>query len=367
MIEHKNTILAIVLSLHRAGRLAVFHRLPQMERQQQEAQLKQQEQTQLQHAAAAARRSGHRRNGRALPHAASCRPAPRNRDRAQAAIRLSRHLRALPIETPRLSGSIALKGGAHRRPRARAIPRDGRSQLAARSCCSRRRAAPHPFYAEFGWVPAAGATAKMPGRRHGLDAGGQRRARRRQAGHADLRQWRGPAFPPHHLGRRPLSVHRQGRGRNKGSAPVTLFPYALISRHGTPQTLGLLHPARGPDRRARRPGPAGADLQEDRGQEGARSSGRHQRLARHHRQILGGDACCPTPTPASRRASPPARPAASKTYQTDYLLDAQTDRAGRDRHGQHAAVRRRQGSVVGIDSDRASGYNRRSISTTSTC
>ena len=30
---------------------------------------------------------------------------------------------------------------------------------------------------------------------------------------------------------------------NKGAAPVTLYPYALISRHGTPQTLGyyILH------------------------------------------------------------------------------------------------------------------------------
>ena len=30
---------------------------------------------------------------------------------------------------------------------------------------------------------------------------------------------------------------------NKSAAPVTLFPYALISRHGTPETLGyyILH------------------------------------------------------------------------------------------------------------------------------
>ena len=30
---------------------------------------------------------------------------------------------------------------------------------------------------------------------------------------------------------------------NKGANPVTLYPYALISRHGTPQTLGyyILH------------------------------------------------------------------------------------------------------------------------------
>ena len=30
---------------------------------------------------------------------------------------------------------------------------------------------------------------------------------------------------------------------NVGSAPVTLYPFALISRHGTPAGLGLLHPA----------------------------------------------------------------------------------------------------------------------------
>ncbi len=30
---------------------------------------------------------------------------------------------------------------------------------------------------------------------------------------------------------------------NVGNAPVTLYPFALISRHGTPAGLGLLHPA----------------------------------------------------------------------------------------------------------------------------
>ena len=51
-------------------------------------------------------------------------------------------------------------------------------------------------------------------------------------------------LPPHHCDRRPLSVHHQGRGGNNvGNAPVTLYPYALISRHGTPKTLGyyILH------------------------------------------------------------------------------------------------------------------------------
>ncbi len=48
MIEHKNTILAIVLSLIVVVGWNFFIAKPQMERQQREAQLKQQEQAQLQ-------------------------------------------------------------------------------------------------------------------------------------------------------------------------------------------------------------------------------------------------------------------------------------------------------------------------------
>ena len=48
MIEHKNTILAIVLSLIVVVGWNFFIAKPQIERQQREAQLKQQEQTQLQ-------------------------------------------------------------------------------------------------------------------------------------------------------------------------------------------------------------------------------------------------------------------------------------------------------------------------------
>ena len=51
-------------------------------------------------------------------------------------------------------------------------------------------------------------------------------------------------LPPHHRGRRQVPVHRASdEVANKGAAPVTLFPYALISRHGTPKTDGyyILH------------------------------------------------------------------------------------------------------------------------------
>ena len=72
MIEHKNTILAIVLSLIVVVGWQYFIAKPQMERQQREAQLKQQEQAQLQQPGAAGRRSGHaRKPGAPLPPGAS--------------------------------------------------------------------------------------------------------------------------------------------------------------------------------------------------------------------------------------------------------------------------------------------------------
>ena len=58
------------------------------------------------------------------------------------------------------------------------------------------------------------------------------------------------------------------RSTNKGTAPVTLVPLRadLAPRHA--EDRRLLHPARRLDRRARRPGPEGRELQERRGEEG---------------------------------------------------------------------------------------------------
>ena len=76
---------------------------------------------------------------------------------------------------------------------------------------------------------------------------------------------------------------------NKGAAPVTLYPYGLVSRHGTPQTLGyyILHE-----------GMIGVfgdkGLQEETYSDVEKkktiSYSAHQFLARHHRQVLGRDA-----------------------------------------------------------------------------
>ena len=79
------------------------------------------------------------------------------------------------IETPSLQGSIALKGGRIDdlvlvKYRETVDPKSPNVVLFSPS------GAPQPYYAEYGWVAAAGADAAGAGPRHGLDA--RRRAAR---------------------------------------------------------------------------------------------------------------------------------------------------------------------------------------------
>src|SRR5262249_2709336 len=102
---------------------------------------------------------------------------------------------------------------------------------------------PHPFYAEFGWVGTTGARAKVPGAdtvwtQQGSGGIG--------VGKPVTLTWdngEGLEF------RRVITVDDkylftiEDQVANKTSAAVSLYPYALISRHGTPATLGyyILH------------------------------------------------------------------------------------------------------------------------------
>src|SRR5580704_15902477 len=109
MGDHKNTILAVVLSIIVVVGWQYFIAYPQVERQHQQAQLKQQEQTQVQ-------------PGATQPGAAQPGPAPEVPGTPAAAIPSSQALAAsrevvigstprIAINTPRLGGSIDLKGG----------------------------------------------------------------------------------------------------------------------------------------------------------------------------------------------------------------------------------------------------------------
>ncbi|MGA8157932.1 MAG: membrane protein insertase YidC, partial [Rhodoplanes sp.] len=146
------------------------------------------------------------------------------------------------IDTPDIKGSIALKGAriddvALTRYHETVNPNSLAIVLLSPS------GTPHPFYAEFGWVSGTGQTRALPG--------------------PDT-MWRqegsGPLTPTHPITlvydngqglifRRTISVDDKylftlkDEVTNKGTAPVTLYPYGLVSRHGTPKTLGyyILH------------------------------------------------------------------------------------------------------------------------------
>ena len=148
----------------------------------------------------------------------------------------------IAIATPTLRGSIDLKGGriddlSLEHYRETIDPNSPAIVLFSPS------GAPEAFYSEFGWVAAAGTTAAMPGpdtlwQQEGSGTLG--------IGHpVTLTYDNGAGL----IFRRTIAVDDRylftlkDEVANKGGNPVTLFPYALISRHGTPKVQGyyILH------------------------------------------------------------------------------------------------------------------------------
>ena len=195
MTDQKNTILAIVLSALVLIGWQYFFGMPQMEKQRQE-QLQAQQQAQQQQPQAAGRKPASRQPGaapaqpgraagaRARPAPPRRRPAahPRGRARGLAARRRS--------TTAEPAGLDRAQGRPHRRSRADQVSRDRRSEIAAdRAAVAVRQRRIRSTPSSAGSA-AAGADVKVPDRRYGVDAGRLRRARRRPAGDADLRQRR---------------------------------------------------------------------------------------------------------------------------------------------------------------------------------
>jgi YidC/Oxa1 family membrane protein insertase len=239
MIEHKNTILAIVLSLIVVVGWQYFVGYPQMEKQRREAELKQQEQAQL-HPGTAPSTTPAPRTGSvpAVPGSpAAAAPTP---DHAREAV-----IAASPrvaIDTARLNGSIDLKGAridnlSLEQYRETIDPNSPPIVLLSPS------GSPEAYYAEFGWVPAPGTTEKMPGPDTVWTQDGSGALRVDHPIALTYDNGAGLVF------RRSIAVDDRylftinDEVQNRSANPVTLFPYALISRHGTPKTLGyyILH------------------------------------------------------------------------------------------------------------------------------
>jgi YidC/Oxa1 family membrane protein insertase len=232
MNEHKNTILAIVLSLIVVIGWEYFFAKPEL--QQQQAQ---QHQTQT--------KPGESPGGAQpatpgaapqMPAAPSAQPPTKTRE---AVIAASPHI---DVDTPRLHGSIDLKGAridnlALEQYREEINPRSPAIVLLSPS------GSPHAFYAEFGWVAAAGTSEPMPGPDTVWKQDGTGTLSINHPVTLSYDNGQGLTFTrtitvdDHYL----FSVKDQVQ--NKGSKPATLYPYGLISRHGTPEVLGyyILH------------------------------------------------------------------------------------------------------------------------------
>ncbi len=233
MTDQKNTLLAIILSALVLIGWQIFFGMPQVEKQKQ-TQQQQQTQPQQPQQPGATPQPG---TAPQAPGAPS--PPPGQTMTREAALALSPRLR---IETPRLAGSIALKGAriddlSLTRYRETVAPSSPPIVLLAPS------GSPHPFYAAFGWTPAAGTTVKLPGedtvwRQEGTGALAVDRPVKLVYDNGEgLEFHRTVAVDDNYL----FTI--KDEVVNKGAAPVTLYPYALISRHGTPKTEGyyILH------------------------------------------------------------------------------------------------------------------------------
>jgi YidC/Oxa1 family membrane protein insertase len=246
MSDHKNTILAVVLSLLVIVGWQYFVGYPQMERQRQEAQLKQQEQPQTRPGSAQPAQPGASQPSAtpatpevpATPKVAPPSGQPQTASR-EAVIASSPRIR---IETPRLGGSIDLKGGriddlTLTQYREQVDPKSPPIVLFSPS------GAPEAFYAEFGWIAAAGSSVALPGPDTVWKQQGSSTLGVNHPVALTYDNGQGLVFT------RTISVDEhylftiKDAVKNNGTDPVALFAYALISRHGTPQVQGyyILH------------------------------------------------------------------------------------------------------------------------------
>jgi YidC/Oxa1 family membrane protein insertase len=232
MNDQKNTLLAIVLSALVLIGWQIFFGMPQLEKQKQ-AQQQQAQQQQTPQPPSPAQQ----------PTAAP--PAPGQPGAIVAGQTREAALAASPrvrIETPSLSGSISLKGAriddlSLVKYRETVDPTSPAVVLLSPS------GSPSPFYVEYGWAGAAGTPVKTPGpdtlwQQQGSGALGVGRPVTLVYDNGEGLEFR-----------RTISVDEnylftiKDEVVNKGAAAVTLYPYANVSRHGTPQTLGyyVLH------------------------------------------------------------------------------------------------------------------------------
>jgi YidC/Oxa1 family membrane protein insertase len=253
MTDNKNMLLAIVLSAIVLIAWQYFVGLPQQKarQEQQQSQQLQQKQTAPQGGTEQPSTQPGAQPGSQAPQAPPAAgvpqppgQTPQQTPAATAATRAAA-LKAsprVPIATDSLNGSINLKGGriddlALVKYHETVNPKSPPIELLSPS------GSPRPFYAEFGWTGKHGAAVKLP---TSDTVWKQEDSGALGVGHPVTLTWDNGAGLTF---RRTISVDDKylftikDEVANKSADPVSLFPYGLISRHGTPKTLGyyILH------------------------------------------------------------------------------------------------------------------------------
>ena len=247
--DQKNMFLAIGLSLLVILGWQYFIGGPQLERQREEAKLRQQQQQQQQaqqSAPGTIPQPGATTQPGVTPQPGAAAPAipgqptiPGQTYTREAVLAASPRV---AIETPTIQGSVSLRGGrlddvSLIKYRETVDPKSPAIVLLAPS------GSPHPFYAQFGWTNAAGSKVKVP---DDTTVWTQAGSGALGVGKPITLTWdngEGLEF------RRSIAVDEnylftiEDNVINRGSEPLTLYPYALVSRHGKPEILGyyILH------------------------------------------------------------------------------------------------------------------------------
>jgi YidC/Oxa1 family membrane protein insertase len=237
MTDNRNTILAVILSGLVLIGWQYFFNIPQMEKQRAAQQAQSELVKPTPQPGSTTPQTGTAPAPSATPAANQpASAAPVSRDSAIAAGP------RVKIDTPRLSGSISLKGAriddlALVQFRETVDPASPAIVLFSPSGTA------EPYYAEFGWVPAAGSTVRIPDQTTLWQQEGSGSLTPNSPVTLKYDNGEGLTF------RRTIGIDDRylftvkDDVTNVGNAPVTLYPFALISRHGTPQVAGyyILH------------------------------------------------------------------------------------------------------------------------------
>src|SRR5580692_10635809 len=242
--SNRNTILAVILSGVVLIAWQYFYNVPQMEKQR----AAQQAQSEL--AKSSPQANNTTTPSSAPPTGSAPAPAanaPATPPSASTAPVVSRDIAIastprVKIETPSVSGSISLRGAriddlSLVKFRETVDPSSPAIVLYSPSGTA------EPYYAEFGWVSGSGAAVKLPDQTTLWQQEGSNTLAPNSPVTLKYDNGEGLTF------RRIISVDDRylftikDEVNNVGNAPVTLYPFALISRHGTPKVSGyyILH------------------------------------------------------------------------------------------------------------------------------